>query len=351
VVCAGDEFPVDGNIQVLLGKFQELPKIIVLAESAHDLLPQGLEKVNIPTVSLQSDTYAYTRRRIRWSLLFDYAVVFHPGFEAQFRDAGHPGVITWPHAADPQFFSRQQEQRVLEVASVGRIDGPVYQNRRYILQALSQHFKMNDFTRFHSPEELAEVYCRSKIIVNAARDDYPDDANMRVFEAMASGGLLITRLPSELTSFGFKEGVHFIGYNRPEEVVGLVQQYLTDEIARTRIAKTARDRVLREHTYDNRVQTLFRIIESDAGRRPAPARKWSKGRVRAHYIDYYAANGFLDCAYKQLGHLVVSDPPHAFEGGVLIGRAWMAGVRNKITAMRQASSNRIVADGFRETER
>jgi hypothetical protein len=47
----------------------------------------------------------------------------------------------------------------------------------------------------------------------------------------------------------------------------------------------------------------------------------------------------------------VSDPPHAFEGAMLIGRAWLAEVRNKIAAMRQARSNRILPDGFRETER
>src|SRR5580658_5858566 len=207
VVCLPDEFPIDGNIQELLDRSQQLPKIIVLAESARDLLPQGLEKVNIPTISFQSDTYAYTRRRIRWSMLFDYAVLFHPGFEVLFHNAGHPRVIAWSHAADPELFSDQQEQRTFEVGFVGRTDGTLFKNRRAVLRNLLPHFRMNDFTRFYAPEELASVYCRSKIIVNVARDDYPQDANMRVFEAMASGALLITRLPSELTSIGFEDGV------------------------------------------------------------------------------------------------------------------------------------------------
>jgi hypothetical protein len=351
VVCAPDEFPVDGDIRDLLDQSQRLPKMIVLAESAHDLLPQGLEKVSIPTVSFQSDTYAYTRRRIRWSMLFDYAVLFHPGFEAQFRNAGHPRVITWSHAADPQLFSVHQRQRTFEVGWVGRSDGNLYKDRRAVLSDLSRNFRMNDFTRFHSPEELAEVFSRSKIIFNVARDDYPQDANMRVFEVMASGALLITRRPSELTLFGFEEGVHFVGYNRPEEVVGLARQYLNDEVTRSRIAQTAREKVLREHTYDNRVRTLLRTVERDAGRLFAPARQWTEGRVRALYIDYYAANRLFDCAYTQWARLAMSDPLHALEGGMLIGRAWLAGLRGKIASMNQRNSNRILPDGFRETER
>jgi hypothetical protein len=325
--------------------------MIVLAESARDLLPQGLEKVNIPTVSFQSDTYAYTRRRIRWSMLFDYAVLFHPGYEAEFRNAGHPRVITWSHAADPELFSVRQGQRTFEVGWVGRTDGNLYKDRRAVLSDLSRNFRMNDFTRFHSPEELAEVFSRSKIIFNVARDDYPQDANMRVFEVMASGALLITRRPSELSLFGFEEGIHFIGYNRLDEVVGLARRYLNDEVTRSRIAQNAREKVLREHTYDNRVRTLLRTVESDAGRLFAPARQWTEGRVRVHYIDYYVANRLFDCAYAQWGHLAMSDWPHAFEGGMLIGRGWLAGIRSRVASMKQGNSNRILQDSFREAER
>jgi len=274
--------------------------MIVLVESAHALLPNGLETVNIPTVSFQSDTYAYTRHRIRWSMLFDYAVVFHPGFEALFRNAGHSRVITWSHAADPELFSGQQEQRTFEVGWVGRTDGPLYGDRRSVLQNLLQHFRMNDCTRFHTPEELASVYCRSKIIVNVARDDYPQDANMRVFEAMASGALLITRLPSELTSIGFEENIHFVGYRRPSEVVGLVRKLLNDERTRQRITQTAREKVLREHTYDIRVETLLRTVESDAGQLFAPARTWPRERVQLTQMDYYVASSCLEPAYESL---------------------------------------------------
>jgi hypothetical protein len=344
IVCPADKFPVNGSIQDLLDQCQQTPNMIVWVESTRALLPEGLEKVNIPTISFQSDTYAYTHRRIRWSMLFDYAVVFHPDFEAQFRHAGHPRVITWSHAADPELFSGQQEQRTFEIGWVGRTDGNLYNDRRFVLQRLSRHFRMNDFNRFYSPEELAQVYCQSKIVVNVARDDYPQDANMRVFEAMASGALLITRLPSELTAIGFQEGVHFVGYDRMDEIAGLARQYLSDDRKRTRIAQTARQKVLLEHTYDNRVQTLLRLVEGDAGRLFAPARQWTEGRVRTHYIDYYVASHAFDCAHAQWRNLATRDPKRAFEGAMLIGRAWLADLRRRVIAMKQRPSDKKAPD-------
>ncbi len=351
LVCPADGFPTNGNIQDLLDQCQQIPNMIVWLESARAILPKGLEKVKIPTISFQSDTYAYTRRRIRWSMLFDYAVVFHPGFEVQFRDAGHPRVITWSHAADPELFREQQGQRIFEVGWVGRTDGNLYKDRRFALQSLSRHFYMNDFTRFHSPEELAQVYCRSKIIVNVARDDYPQDANMRVFEAMASGALLITRLPSELTSIGFEEGIHFVGYHRLDEIVGLARQYLNDERTRTRIAQTSREKVLGEHTYNDRVKTLLRTVESDAGQLFAPARQWTDGRVRTHYIDYYAANRAFNCAHEQWRHIATSNLPYALESGALIGRSWLAELRRNAVAIKLRHSNKTLASEYHKAER
>jgi hypothetical protein len=335
IVCPEDGFPINGHIDDLLDQCQQIPNMIVWLESARAILPEGLEKVNIPTISFQSDTYAYTRHRICWSMLFDYAVVFHPGFETVFHNAGHPRVITWSHAADPELFSDQKQQRIFEVGFVGRTDGTLFKNRRTVLRTLSPQFRMNDFMRFYTPEELASVYCRSKIIVNVARDDYPQDANMRVFEAMASGALLITRLPSELTSIGFEEGVHFVGYGQRDEIVGLARHYLNHDSTRRRIAQAAREKVLREHTYDCRVKTLMRTVEGDAGRLFAPARKWSNDRVLLTQLDYYAASSCLEAACRSLRDISAKNPFSALRGVSQISRAL---ARKSFTRVRTVTS-------------
>src|SRR6267154_778887 len=50
-------------------------------------LPHGLVDSKYPTACFQIDTYCGTERRIKWSMLYDYAFVFHPKFDQLFETA------------------------------------------------------------------------------------------------------------------------------------------------------------------------------------------------------------------------------------------------------------------------
>ncbi|MEM4218097.1 MAG: glycosyltransferase [Candidatus Methanomethylicaceae archaeon] len=56
-------------------------------------------------------------------------------------------------------------------------------------------------------------------MVNISRDDFPHDANMRCFEVMAAGALLVTSLPTELADLGFEEGRHFVGFEHEQDLL------------------------------------------------------------------------------------------------------------------------------------
>ena len=346
-----DNAACDEDIFKLVASCAERPSLILHPELDVSVLPQGLEKIEIPTACFQIDTYAYTKRRIRWSMLFDHPIVFHPGYEERFREAGHPGAITICHAASRDLFDKPEIERIFDVGWVGRSSFSFNNCRRRVLTALAGRFRLNEWEKFYRFEEMAEVYRRSKIVVNVARDDFPQDGNMRAFEAMAAGCLLINRIPTELGEIGFQEGVHFIGYRDESEIVSLVSQYLSQHEERDRIARAGREKVLNEHTHDNRADTLLRKIEEHSGRLFAPARQWTEGRVRMDYIDYYAANRVFDCAYAQWRHLATSDLPHALAGGMLIGRAWLAELRRNVVSVTRRHSYKIQPDGFRSAER
>ncbi len=332
LVCIEEGFPFNGSLDRLLQRCPERPSLILQPESDYPFLPWGLAEVDIPTACFQFDTFSYPRRRIRWSKLFDYPVVFHPGFEEQFRRAGNPMTLTLYHAAQRDLFDVPEQERVFEVGWVGRVNGTIYKTRHAVLRALQTEFRMNDWERQHTLEEMAEVYRRSKIVVNIGADYCPQDANMRVFEAMASGALLITQVPSELSAIGLEEGAHFVGFRDPAGVVGLVRHYLGDEAARCRIAAAGREKVLREHTYDCRVETILSRLEQDAGRVFAPARQWSEEQVRLLYLDFYAANLCLDCAYGELQQIARRSLRSALAGVSLIARAWARRSRGRLVA-------------------
>ncbi|HVH72646.1 MAG TPA: glycosyltransferase [Candidatus Dormibacteraeota bacterium] len=295
-------------------------------------MPWGLTDVDIPTACFHVDTYAYTRRRIAWSTLFDHVFVFHPAYDTEFGKAGHSGAHFLPHAVDGELFKGREWERNYEVGWVGQVRGPIYRRREMILPALSESFHMNDLARRYSLEEMAKVYRRSRVVVNIGRDDFPQDANLRTFEAMGAGALLITSLPSELTQIGFKEGVHFIGYHEADEIQPLVRKYLADDSARKHIADAARERVLREHTYDQRVESLLRHVETCGKKRLAPARTWAEECVRLAYLDYFAANGAFKYAAKELKRIARLSLKETVLGGSLLSRAYARKVRNWLVA-------------------
>ena len=330
--------PVNANLRELVERCPERPSLILQPEAFYPFLPWGLTDSEIPTACLQIDTFVYAHRRVRWSKLFDYPILFHPGFEEDFRRAGNPMPLTLFHAAQRELFEGPELERVFEVGWVGRTHGASYETRKSVLRDLDQNFRMNDWRRLHSPKELAEIYRRSKIVVNVGRDDFPQDANLRVFEAMAGGALLLTQMPSELNAIGFEEGIHFVGYRRPEEVVPLVRTYLGEEAARRCIAEAGREKVFLDHTYDARVGALLAVLEQNAGRFFAPARRWSEEQIRQAFLDYYAAHGYLDCAYDQLRHIAGLSPGKLPSGMWAITRAWARACKQRIQAALHSGS-------------
>jgi len=324
-----EDMPFGATLSEILSTCPERPSLIILPEWGGFPLPEGLTEVDIPTLTLQQDTYAYTHRRIRWSMLFDYVVVFHAGFEAQFRAAGHSRVLTMPWAILADRYQGPEQERVFDVGWVGRA-GPVpgaefYQDRQRVLDTVRKHFRTNPFwerQRLMTEEEKLDVYFRSKVVVNVCRDDHPFEANERMFETLASGALLVVRYRNELSDLGFEEGIHFVSYRDESQIVPLVQKYLADEPARRRIADAGREKVLREHTYDVRVAEIEQTLKEDAGRLSAPARCWPKHRVRLTYLDSYAAFGFLNLARRQWMHIAPKSLGGAVTGAALIAGSW-----------------------------
>jgi len=340
--------PLDVDIRELLDKSPARPGFILQPESDFHYLPKGLVQQDIPTVCFHFDTYHALRRRIRWSMLYDVPVVFHPHFADEYRRAGHPNPLTLAHAAQSDFYggaNLSQHERTFEVGWVGRLRGAPYEARRRILPQLAAQFAMNDWNRSYSMEESAGIYRQSKIIVNISRDDYPQDANMRVYEAMAAGALLMTHAPTDLLTLGFVEGEHFIGYRDETEIVPAVRRFLADEAARARITSAARELVLAQHTYDARVKALLDFIAANGSKLTAPARHWTESKVRLTYLDYYAGTSSMDCAHKEFGWIARHSLVDSVAGSRLLARAWARQGSNRLAAWSQRRrTNALGAD-------
>lgn len=113
----------------------------------------------------------------------------------------------------------------------------------------------------HYYEKLPLVYQASQISFNATSLQMKAAVNQRVFDVAAAGGFLLTDFREQLAEV-LKVGREVVCYRDPGEIPELVRFYLAHPGERQRLAQAARERVLNQHTYVHRLQTMLTIIRS-----------------------------------------------------------------------------------------
>lgn len=117
-----------------------------------------------------------------------------------------------------------------------------------------------------TPDKVLSVYRRSKIVTNIHYDKSGSDSegiNLRPFETMASGAMLISDDSRAEMSRLFKDREEFISFptGNYEEFKRLVKYYLDHSEERMRIAKNGYDAVMGKHTYLVRMREMMDIVQ------------------------------------------------------------------------------------------
>lgn len=121
-------------------------------------------------------------------------------------------------------------------------------------ELLGPAFTLKPEVRYY--DELPRVYAACEINFNATSLQMKAAVNQRVFDVPAAGGFLLTDFREQLAEV-LEPGREVICYRQPEEIPELVRFYLTHPSERRRLIQVARERVLSEHTYLHRVQTML----------------------------------------------------------------------------------------------
>ena len=268
-------------------------------------LPQDLTIAPIPTVALDIDSFGWTESRIKWSMLFDYVFVWHLSFVPLYQAAGHPKVYALPHAVDANLFHRDDARAVrpFDIGWIGEFGYGHYARRRRIVESLATRFKMNDFRKRYTKAETAQIYRNSKIVVNVSRDDFPPEANMRCYEGMAGGALLMTGMPTELTEWGFSEGTHFVGWRDEGEIPELVNYYLHHVSEATEISRNGQEMTLSNFTFQHCMDKMTAVFNEHPRRFFSPARNWPAEDVHLTYLEYYYRYQQLDATLEEFKKL------------------------------------------------
>ena len=202
------------------------------------------------------------------------------------KKAGAGEVHYLPPACDPIIHSPRQltEQEKEEWGSPISFVGAGYHNRQQMFASFAEMpFKLwgtewptcKPFDRMLqkegkrlSPEEYTKIFCGTDININLHSsterdgvDPYGDFVNPRTFELASCEAFQLVDERSLLAEC-FEPGKEVITFNSATDLKEKIAYYQERPDERKKIARAARDRVLREHTYAHRMRDMLSIIYS-----------------------------------------------------------------------------------------
>jgi GT2 family glycosyltransferase/SAM-dependent methyltransferase len=173
----------------------------------------------------------------------------------QLRAHGITSAQWLPLACDPEIHGKPETvPKRYDVAFVGNVFPG---ERADLLQLIGRRYPAT-YVGNRYFEEMRRTYAEAKIVFNRS---VRNDVNMRVFEALASGSLLLT---NDLDDNGqgdlFRDGVHLSTYQNADELLAKIAHYLDNEAEREHIARAGREAVLAEHTYAHRMKEILSAV-------------------------------------------------------------------------------------------
>jgi len=227
--------------------------LFVEASTGTKFFPTGLQYVPVPTVWWGIDNHLNYRWHKEYANLFDVAFFTQKEYLIKARKYGTKNILWLPLACDEEIHRDRNVKRIYDVSFVGNLT----QSRKKFFQSIG--FPINLVSGVYL-EELGLIYSQSKIVLNiCAREEL----NMRFFEAMCAGALLVTQKIDAGVNDLFQAGKHFVFHNI-SDASEVIKYYLENDDERIKIAEEGKREVLAKHTYIKRMEEmLFQIPSRD----------------------------------------------------------------------------------------
>jgi len=232
------------------------PDLFVWIDQHRHNVPVNLEALECPTVALFGDTHlGDIRSRMEYGRAYDHVFLsFNRHHIPLFRQAGCRNVAWSPAACDPVLHRRIPTPKIYPVSFVGGTHPFLHGERVRLIQYLRSR-GVNVYVDCRVLEDMALIFSRSRIVLNGS---IGDDLNLRVFETLGTGSLLVTNRLSPASGLEelFQDRRHLVLYENREHLLDLLHYYLEHEDEAERIAEAGHREVLARHTYDHRVEEI-----------------------------------------------------------------------------------------------
>ncbi|MFZ8806386.1 MAG: CgeB family protein [Minisyncoccia bacterium] len=164
--------------------------------------------------------------------------------------------VYWlPLAGDPEYHGKKNLNKIYDIGFVG---GLGMGNRKKFLLKLKREYQ-NSFIGPADCKKICEIYSQSKIIINYS---IKNDINMRIFEALMSGSMLITnRIKNNGFKELFEENKDLVIFDSWKDLKEKIDYYLKNEEEREKIALSGYQKAINYHKYEDRVKFILEKVE------------------------------------------------------------------------------------------
>ncbi|MGD1002791.1 MAG: glycosyltransferase [Candidatus Brocadiia bacterium] len=255
----------------------------IFFESGARAFPADIGEMPCPTAWYAIDTHMHLGMHRRLARLFDVTFVAQKEYVEALRP-NCPQCHWLPLAADARLFAGDALPPEYGVAFVGSLDPRIHRERCRLLRRIAERYPPTFIAGNCYLQEMADAYRKSRIVFNQA---VRNDLNMRVFEGMAAGALMVTdAIQRNGLENLFTAGEHLVTYASEAELFERLDYYLAHEPERRAIAERGRALVLRRDTYEQRARQLTQTLgAAQQGRRMERkarlATLWSACRLAA----------------------------------------------------------------------
>lgn len=110
--------------------------------------------------------------------------------------------------------------------------------------------------------DMNKVFRLSRINLNITLPSIHTGIPLRIIDILGNGGFLLTNYQADMFEL-FEPGVDFVYYTSLDEAMELIEYYLSHESERAAIAKSAKEKMRKYHSFEDRLSDMLFIAVGD----------------------------------------------------------------------------------------
>ncbi len=214
--------------------------------------------------------------------LYDYIFVFDTFYVEDIRRRGIGNIAYLPLATNPDRFKiiplseEDKKEYGYDICFVGS----PFRERIQIFESLQRYnlgvfgdeweklflFQGKNVPPYYkgkaNGEKVLKIYSSSKIVLNIHHPHSVEGLNTRTFDIPVCGGFELVDYKKNLERH-FKIGKEIAAFKSQKDLIELIDFYLCNPELTKKIAALGRQRVLKEHTWGNRIEELISKLQHE----------------------------------------------------------------------------------------